>query len=395
MENHQIINSKTLNARKMKNLIITILLAFISFQFLIAQSLHFIPPFSSDALKDSIGISFVAEKPDTINNISIHNNELLIFFKDGTHDIFDLTNKTVIDICNSINLKYKGKIKAYTNYPSVSATHLDDKKPSVSASNPTIDLKFGASKLNINIDFGVVYSLANGDEKKLSNNSLLNQSGFNLDLIANKHFSTGDNWGFYGALRLGFSSNINQLLTDSTNIGNTGGQIAAAIKQANNSVLSGFTEFAFTPKNKDFQVGLFIEGGLSQFRFKPFDPSEIMIKLKGDTSVLVKDVVSKEAIDRFILESTEAKPIGYGEFGLNFRFIKSAKMVAYGNAGFGWKPDYVRIMKVRFKDDEIDDNFLESILKINWTAKNILPNLLILSKDEVYEAQLRLYEACL
>jgi len=33
---------------------------------------------------------------------------------------------------------------------------------------------------------------------------------------------------------------------------------------------------------------------------------------------------------------------------------------------------------------KFSSSYYQPILKINWAAKNILPNLLILSKDEVY-----------
>ncbi len=337
------------------------------------QPLHMAPPYLSDYGKDSVILSI---KIDTtgISSIVISDQTFFINFDNGAVEVHPILHKSVSDLCNAMNLKYKSKITLLTNYPHIDASRIESKIITPVEEGSTYTFPFGKIKPSILIDFGAQLSLAQ-NETQLTSNSLLNQAGFNLDLIGQQRFRIGGNWGLYTALRLGFSSNMNLLVSDSISNNqpdNTGGQIEAAIRQAGQALLNGYTEFTFGfIKSKSIQIGSYMEGGFTYYRLNPIDLTNRKIFINDTTSVPYIGTISQEALDRFNRFSTKAFPIGYGEAGLNFRFIRDYKMLGYGGLGIGVRPEIIRGVRYRFLGEtrDLDTNYLEHSISVsghNW-----------------------------
>lgn len=226
-------------------------------------------------------------------------------------------------MCNAVN-KNRSEVVLSTDYPHIEATRLGITKKSVTFNKSTAALvKPSNVTTKIDIDFGLLFSLADSDSD-LNTNSLLNQTGFNLDLIGQRKFD----WlgGSYTSLRVGFASNLN-LIVNTDSLISTGGQIESAIKLANQVTISAHGESIISYfKEKDFQIGIYIEAALIYAKLKPVDLSNSRFVL-NKKSYNISDTFSVKAIENYKNMSDNVLPIGNFELGFNFRYIKDDKLL--------------------------------------------------------------------
>lgn len=319
------------------------------------QPLHLVPP-NLNSIDNNTELLKVEYKGGSETySITIQDNTFyLTNVSDGTSNYFPMGNKTIQDLCNMINKKFNQNLVLSTGYPHIDASRLETFSNAKTTDSLTpIIIRPEKLKPTVAIDFGLLFALPESRENDNSS-SLLSQSGFNLDLIGYHKFNLNGH-SLYTTLRIGFASNLNLVVNDSSGTTNTSNQIESAIRLANQANLS--SQIEFIPKlfeNNDFQFGIYVDAGLNYTRLKQLDPTNFRV-LNDTTYFKISEKFSTNAIENYKTESDNIFPIGHLEVGINFRFQKSNNLIFYG--GFGWinRPIIERGLRFnKLKDGTID-----------------------------------------
>jgi len=403
----------------MRILILTSFLILI-FLKIFGQPLHIVPIHMTNIDNEDILLSI---KSDTSIEFTytIQDNTFYLNFNNGMSDIFPLGNRTIQDLCSAVNVKYPSKIILSSNFPFIEATRIEITEKSIKLEKGLIgELKPAEIKPTINLDFGLLLSLAQTNNG-VNNSSLLTQTGFNIDIIGQHKFILSKNKEkymeekakvenekanekdekkikkheekiakldlkinsknknkdeLYAALRLGFASNLNLVVNDSTGTQNTSGQIESAIQQANQAVMSAHLEYMPNClKNDQFQCGFYTEFGLTYAKLQPLDPTTRKVLYNGEY-FNIADTFSMSAIENFKNESIKVFPIGYVEAGFNFRFVKDNSLIFYGGISNIWRPNIQRGFRfTKTKDGKIEPEILDYITNDKGTTCNLRPKI--------------------
>ncbi len=324
------------------------------------QPLHIVPIHLTNMDKDDILLTITSDTSEEFS-FTIQDNTFYLNFSNGTVDEFQLGNRTILDLCNAVNSKYRGQITLSTDFPHIESTRIEITKKSTKIKqslNATV--KPSSIQPTVSIDFGLLLNLAQNDNS-LNNSSLLTQTGFNLDIIGQHKFLYDDKSQLNVALRLGFASNNNFIINDSVAVQSSNGQLESAIKQANQAVISG--HFEYIPKNQvnnknGFNFGIYSEFGWAYSRPNPLDLSSTRFRIK-DNYINIIDSFSLKSIQNVKEQSKRIFHLGHVELGLNFKFIKDNNLVFYGGIGGLLRPNIQRGFRFSRTDKgEIDPETL-------------------------------------
>ncbi len=343
--------------------ILNILLIVLFVVTLKAQPLHTPLLYDDISLVDS-SILKIKSVDTTIRSISITSEEFYINYTNGTSEKFDLEDKKLIDLCNAVNYKLEDKLHLFTDYPEIDAVYLEDQVINL-VKDVTKEVKYERSKALVNIDFGGLFSIAN-KQSLLSSENLLSQAGYNLDLTIFRRFKLSKHFDISLTPRLGLASNINYLAIDSIQNNNTSSQIESAIQQANSGVLSLQFEIIFNKILKNSgEFSIYGETGITYNRPDAIDIESRQVKLYNHSDsvnyVQTGEYFTRTTLENFKAQSTRAFPLGFGEIGLSFKFIKNKKMIGYMCFGYGTSPEILRSVRTNYKGvvGILDSTFLE------------------------------------
>ncbi len=356
----------------MKTTLLIVFLLGMTFTSLKAQPLH-TPIYFNDISLVGTPILKIKSLDSTIRSATITSEEFIINYENGSFENFNFDNKIIADLCNAVNYKLANKILLTSDYPDLEVEYLENQVLLL----PKDSLKeviYERSQAVVNIDFGGLFSIAN-KESLLADENLLSQAGFNLDLTIFKRYNLHKNLDLSLTPRLGLASNINSLSIDTTDSDNTPNQLESAIQQANSGVLSLHAELIFNSLFKNnAELGLYGETGLTYNRPEPIDITNRQVKLYKNidtTYVLAGDYFDKNTLENFKVLSTRSFPLGYGEIGLTFKFIKNKKMLGYMCFGYGTSPNILRVARTQYvgTEEKLDPQILEySVLQRDYNT---------------------------